>query len=136
MRKYNSELLDQLVNERWNEEGIIAKVSHADKHWSGHQLFLAKITIPARTALNYTELADKLVEEVKKQLNEARLESEEVVLIPWDEGGFLKTAFLSDNGFFWGHVVARVALKATYSPLKGLYIGNWDKEVLDPLREE
>jgi hypothetical protein len=139
MRKYNDELLMSVLNDKWNTEGIDAKVEIEAKPF--FQLLTFRTTHKAKSLFDYNEVADEALKQLKEQIN-ARLDGcEKISITPW--GNYMLSAKFdgADYGRFWKDVYITIRLKIVFAPTpnKELYISDADLAVatryLDPADE-
>lgn len=131
MRKYNDELLAQVVSSKWNTDGINAEVEIAYKPF--FQLLTFRTIHKKKTALDYNELAEEAITQLKEQLNDRLQGSKKITVSPWGDNMVFAKFDGDRDGRFWGDVFITIRLKVCYSPIeeRELVLTDYDIDVIN-----
>jgi hypothetical protein len=133
-KRFNSEILNQLINERWNDEGLNIKVEYKDSsRWAGTATI--KKLIKVKKGFSYEELADEIIQYIKDCLNQNAGTSPLVTFRKCPDGNYFNAKFVcGSDGKFWKEVYARVTSNMIYAPMTEITFNDGDDWVLDYYR--
>jgi hypothetical protein len=130
-RKYNEEILTQVLDEKWNLDGLNIPVVVANPRIMSIQVLSIHYLHEKKGIFDYHAIAESIIERLKKAINDEAQQSPKVTLVPWEDGKMIKGVFNPDkDGKFWGDVGVIGRMKALFAPMPHVTLSDNDLALL------